>query len=174
MSKRLRKAFAVLSVVLLAAGLFYGCSSNPPTALPEYDNPNLQRTILLADGVAVSKLVDVSVLSDSLLINNIAGYHAFKIPQKALKAATIISIKTSREVILGKNAVVLEFGPDGLVFDRATTIDFDLRDLDPSAKSASLYYFDPNVGDWVYQGTANAKDGKVSFNIYHFSKYAIE
>jgi len=174
MSKGLRKAFGVLGIVVLIGGLFYGCSSTPPTALPEIDNSSLQRTLLLADATTVSKLVDVSIASDSLLINNPAGYHAFKVRKNGLKAPTVISIKKSREIVLGKDAIVFEFGPDGLVFDKEATLEFDLKDLDATAKSASLYYYDPSVAGWVYQATATAVGGRVSFNIYHFSKYAIE
>ena len=174
MSKGLRNVLSVLSVVVLIGGLFYGCSSTPPTGLPETDNSSLQRTLLVADATAVSKLVDVLSAPDSLLVNNVAGSHKFKVPKNGLNAAVVISIKIGREVVLGKDAIVFEFGPDGLVFDKAATLEFDLGDLNAAAKSVSLYYYDPSLAGWVYQGTADAVDGKASFNIYHFSKYAIE
>jgi len=86
----------------------------------------------------------------------------------------LITIKSDNDNIKGRKAIIFEFGPEGLVFNNASKLKVDISELNPSATNAKLYYFDPRVGDWVLQGEKRIeKGGIVSFDIYHFSKYAI-
>jgi len=169
-------------VVLMAALVFNGCSNNSPLA-PDPEN-------LLSTSKLVSKDLTSSASSgpeslcetqkvidadDGGQIDIVHGdySHEFIVAPASIDDDTQITVKTSREVINGKDAIVFEFGPDGLVFSEAAKLNFEMGDLDSAATTAALLYFDPRTNDWIIQDSEDVSRGEVEFDIYHFSKYAI-
>jgi hypothetical protein len=173
----LTSSFLMMAVVVILTG----CSTKSPVT-PQYDQPNsLQSlTAVASENLSVEEIGQVEVAktilptkADTIQIAKDASLHKFALAKGAVTAATVIDVKSFNKEINGKSSLVFEFGPEGLVFAKAANLDIDVKDLGDIPKSANLYYFDPNVNDWVYQGTVLVKNGRVTFKIYHFSKYAI-
>ncbi|MCP4632419.1 MAG: hypothetical protein GY855_05795 [candidate division Zixibacteria bacterium] len=75
---------------------------------------------------------------------------------------------------------IYDFGPDGTEFDVSTTLSLDmdaLEDYNPNSKAfigAELRLYNPNTGAWELQEIdTTIIDGKVEFNIDHYSRYGI-
>ncbi len=181
MRKRLKGISLISGLLLLASVLVIsGCSNNSPL------EPNLPQNVvmdkLLASGASGGSL-DPSVVNDSELIDKDAGgvieiqregyLHLFTVEPAALSASTEITVKSSREKILGKDMIVFDFGPDGLVFSVSAVLEFEIAELNSKASSAKLYYYDPDLKRWVFRGSSAVSGGVASFDIDHFSKYAI-
>ena len=181
MRKTLKGISLISGLVLLASILVIsGCSNNSPL------EPNLPQNVsmdrLLASGTSGGSL-DPLVVDDSELIDKDAGgvieieregyLHLFTVESAALSASTEINVKSWREKILGKDMIVFDFGPDGLVFSISAVLEFEIAELNSKASSAKLYYYDPGLKRWVFQGSSAVSGGVASFDIDHFSKYAI-
>jgi hypothetical protein len=175
MSRHLYRITILSSLVLLAAVVIIaGCSSHTPTS-PLLNSPT-ELTKQLPEPlelVAVSQLVSPNE-TDTIEIIQKTSIDKFIVPAGALNTAKTIEIKTKKDKTNGIDRLVFEFGPEGLVFNSATHLNVDITKLKATARTANLYYFDPTVNDWVYQGTVVVDQGRVDFRIYHFSKYAIE
>ena len=97
------------------------------------------------------------------------GYlHLFTVEAGALDDDTEITVKSSKEKVLGKDMIVFEFAPDGLVFAKSAILDFEIAELDSKALTAKLYYYNPDREKWEYQYTNTVKSGVASFSIDHF------
>jgi len=178
MSKRLMSIGLLLGLVALSAFVVIsGCSSQKPTGPLSETSPDLTKII---PAIAPSlEVLDVSELitpdiTDTIQILRDASIDNFIIPAGALDEITNIEVRSYGDYIGTRKVLVYEFGPEGLVFNSATHLNVDITKLKATARTASLYYFDPNINNWVYQGSAAGNAGRVDFNIYHFSKYAIE
>ena len=101
-------------------------------------------------------------------------HHAFVVKPLGLDNNELITVKTDNEIVHGRKAITFEFGPAGLVFNTPSKLKADIFELNPYAATAKLYYFDPRAKAWVLQAEKRIEKGGVaSFDIYHFSKYAI-
>jgi hypothetical protein len=175
MSKRLMSFTILLSLAILAAILIIsGCSSNTPTS-PSANTPSdLTKLIPISlEPIEATKIISPTKTDTIQIVRN-TSIDKYIVPAGALSAATNIDVKEYGDKIRESKVLVFEFGPDGLVFNSATHLNVDITKLNATARTANLYYFDPSVNDWVYQGTIAVDHGRVDFSIYHFSKYAIE
>ena len=178
MNKTLRKLTLLSGLALLATVfIISGCSDNSPLR-------PVQPQIVPSSLIAIdSSPISVTLTSDSSLISKDLGgaieiardsyVHVFEVQAGALAVDTEITVKSSKETIYGKSMIVFEFGPDGLVFSKAASLQFQMAELNARAVSGKLYYYDPRLKSWVYQGSSAVNSGVVSFGISHFSKYAI-
>ncbi len=185
MGRKLTSLRSMWIVVSLAAVLaIAGCSSETPFGPDTQETPDLAkqpvgvldtRTAVLSDlNVAVDVANIVSASSGGVVaIQTSSIRHEFKVPALGIKDDVNITICYKKEILDRKVTGVFEFGPSGLVFDSPATLEFDVADINPSAKLVKLHYYDPEVEDWVLQGYSRVIDGKASFLINHFSKYAI-
>jgi len=179
------KHFGVL-VLLTAALTIAGCSDNSVIGPDQSDSIGLNRVALFGMDYPVSGLPDASaqIVETEMTVDALLGatipikrniyHHAFVVAPGGLEKSEIIEVKSQKESVNGQDVITFEFGPDGLVFAKASKLKFDMAELNPNARTAKLYYFDPRIGDWVLQAQGRVNIGKVViFEIYHFSKYAI-
>lgn len=173
--------FGGLAVVLT---LFFviGCSNNTPVQPTDPDPVELGA---IAFGERGAQLPEASSIEeyDSSYIEKSAGgtveiergdyNHEFVVEPNAIDQSTTITVRSVNEVILGKDMILFEFGPDGLEFSKSATLSFDMNELDGDASKAKLYYYDPVKKKWNYQVTVDVVDDIAEFAIDHFSKYAI-
>ncbi|MBI3873405.1 MAG: hypothetical protein HY304_10065 [candidate division Zixibacteria bacterium] len=178
----------ILTAVLALAFLLPGCGENPVSSVS--DDPGGHgggiKGLQYADGVLHPKGTQAASASLSTVdtvvqlvsssggtIYLTTGKHAstLVIPKDALASAVLISA-VAAEVMTPYGAVTLyDFGPDGLVFAKASrlTLQVDIPDGSP----LSLYWWNPATGIWELQQTAKVAKGKVTFDILHFSQYGI-
>jgi hypothetical protein len=166
---------ASLAAILTIAG----CSGDSPLApntdqSQEFGKIALSNMPLVVSDVAVVAITDVSALTGGTIAVSKKGYvHEFEVKAKALSRDVAIEVSVKEDIVNNKKAIVFEFGPDGLVFEKASQLKCDINEINSKALSGKLYYFDPKARAWVFQGEAQVVGGKVQFDIYHFSKYAI-
>ncbi len=180
MSRRLKGFYLVGFIVVLVAALaFNGCSDNSILG-PETDpNSGFEKIVPFAQPADMeSDCVETEGMISALeggVMPIVRGEfeHRFSVPAQGLKEDVLITIDSYLTVCEGRDAIVFEFGPDGLVFDRAATLDFNMAELNPEAETARLFYFYPQYQAWVLQGMRPVRNGRVAFDIHHFSKYAI-
>jgi hypothetical protein len=164
---------AVAAVMTIA-----GCSGDTPLAPTSDQGQELARTMpvlpAVASDVAVAAVTYIPAAVGGTIAVDKSGYtHEFDIPARAVSSDQVISVSVKEDKIGDRNAIVFEFGPDGLVFNTPSQLKCAISEINARATSGKLYYYDPKVGDWILQGDAPVVDGVVDFNIYHFSKYAI-
>jgi hypothetical protein len=179
MSKRLRSFSLVGGLVVLAALLaFNGCSNNAPTEPNLPHSTDLSRLIPLGEPLESHQ----SVFDETDIEADVGGVidieredylHQFEVDAGAIDEDTQITVESYRDKIGGKEVVVFDFGPDGLVFKPAANLKFEIAELNARALSAKLFYFDPDLKKWIYQGSSAVNGGIAEFAIHHFSKYAI-
>lgn len=179
MTKGLRSFSLVGGLVVLAALLvFSGCSNNAPTEPNLPQSAELGKFVPLGNPLESSQSVydEATVEADNggvIDIERGAYLHQFEVDAGAIDEDTQITVESYLDKIGGKEVVVFDFGPDGLVFKKAAHLKFEVAELNARALSAKLYYFDKNRSKWIYQGSSAVNDGVAEFPIYHFSKYAI-
>ncbi|UCC79900.1 MAG: hypothetical protein JSW64_00675 [Candidatus Zixiibacteriota bacterium] len=173
--------FGGLAVVLT---LFFviGCSNYTPVQSTDPDPVELGG---IAFGERSLQLSEASTLEefDSGYIEKSTGgtieiergdyVHEFVVEPYAIEQSTTITVRSVNEVILGKDMVLFEFGPDGLDFEVAAKLAFEIAEINGDATSANLYYYDPVEKKWIYQDSVSVVEGIAEFEINHFSKYAI-
>ncbi|MCP4582924.1 MAG: hypothetical protein GY839_15040 [candidate division Zixibacteria bacterium] len=169
-------------VFLLAALTFAGCSDNSVLGPQENETSHLDRSAAQSGGGDLT-IASIGELETAKVIYARTGgvvpihredyHHAFVVKPLALNKSKLITVKSNKEEVNGKSALTLEFGPAGLVFDEASDLKVDMSEINPNAKNAKLYYYDPAVGDWVLYGESPVRRGVATFDIHHFSKYAI-
>jgi len=179
MSKRLKSFSLVGGLIVLAVLLaFNGCSNNAPMEPNLPQSADLSRLVPLGEPLeshqsvfdeAVVKADDGGVID----IEREDHLHQFVVGAGAIDEDTQITVESYRDKIGSKEVVVFDFGPDGLVFKPAANLKFEIAELNARALSAKLFYFDPDLKEWVCQGSSAVKDGVAEFPIYHFCKYAI-
>lgn len=167
--------------VVLTLFLVIGCSNKNPIQpmIADPDPPDLFRPPPV--GPDPSSIIEEF---DAGLINKITGgiieiergeyLHEFEVQPRAIRQSTLITIRSINEQVLGEEMIVFEFGPDGLQFSESSKLRFDMAELNGSANTGYLYYYDPVRKQWSLQSFANVGvSGIVEFDIDHFSKYAI-
>ena len=179
-----------LALTLSVLSVLAGCSSNTPLGPDTDDSASLGRciqgdtyrywaapccdVILPAAADAVEVTLPITAAAGGVIAIQSEGYnHAFVVEPGGLNEDKVISVKADRTFIWGRRAVEFEFGPDGLVFNVPSKLEFDMAEINPRVWTAKLYYFDPRVGRWVLQGETRVVRGMAVFEIYHFSRYAI-
>jgi len=137
---------------------FYGISSTP-------DNPNL--TVCTSEG----KTRGARVSADrGGAIGN--GHVRLEIPAGALDEDTYITME-----MVDKSNLVVEFGPDGLVFNKPVTMMMTLTGTTAEglAESTLIKWYDPDSDRW--ENITNlpvSSPNKVSALLEHFSKYGAD
>lgn len=104
----------------------------------------------------------------------------FKVPKDALSGSVVISVSVRlfnyfRDGELEKGFFV-DFGPDALVFAKAAKLKMEIREFEANdGEILRLYWHDPSTGLWGVQQEleVTGKKKKATFNIRHFSRYAI-
>lgn len=179
MKKRLQRFSLIGGLIVLAALFaFNGCSDNAPM------QPNLPQSSDLNRMVAMGGMPEAipSVLDEAVIDADDGGVieierdvylHEFVVPAGAIDEDTKITVESCEGKVGAKDAVIFDFGPDGLVFKKAATLKFEMAELNNKASSAKLHYFDPDRSRWVLQESGQVKSGVAEFPIFHFSKYAI-
>ncbi len=179
MSKRLRGFSLVGGLVFLAAAfVFLGCSSQSPmeSNLPQVTNlskMDLGGRSLEPEEVELDQELITADDGGEIEIDRGDFVHEFEVEAGAISEDVEITVKTYRDKIGLNEVIVFEFGPDGLVFGKAATLEFQIAELNAAALSAKLFYFDPDLKKWIYQGSSVVNGGIAEFAIHHFSKYAI-
>jgi hypothetical protein len=173
--------FGALAVVLT---LFFviGCSNYKPVQPTDPDPLELGA---ISFGERSNQLPEASSLEeyDSEYIDKSTGgtieieradyTHEFVVEPNAIDQSTTITVRSVNEVILGKDMILFEFGPDGLEFDIVAVLAFDIAEINGDATSAKLYYYDPVKKKWNLEYYVSVQNGIAEFEIDHFSKYAI-
>jgi hypothetical protein len=190
---KLRDKLGITATVLagLIAGvfLFAGCGqmgSNP--VAPTAEEPQPVFSILGGALDLVNNIVNVEetlgvlggiISTDGGLLNT----STFYVPPGALDSTVTITLRVETNLIratfnllnrlLSPSGQVTEFdfGPDGLRFNKACTL--TKQTGQPDGRVMTLWYFNPRTNAWERVDQAPSRGGKVSFSIYHFSKYAI-
>jgi hypothetical protein len=166
----LKLAVPVLFITALA---FVGCSDNPVIGTDNTETGQLNRIFLSpTDFVEVEQLIHARTGGD-ISVNRAEYEHIFSVEPEAIDQDELITIRSVEEEVDGHNAITFEFGPEGLIFHESATLEIEIGELNESAASAKLYYLDPNINHWVLIDERRVEDGIVSFDIHHFSKYAI-
>jgi len=166
-------------LVLLAAVLtIAGCSDNSVLGPEPIETVQLNRGVIEVTPLTAYTFVEAEKwvnpeTGDVIAINRNVYHHEFVVEPAGIDNPELITVKSDKEIVKSKQAITFEFGPDGLVFNEASKLEFQMAELNALARSAKLYYLDPKIGDWVLQAELPVKDGVVTFEIYHFSKYAI-
>lgn len=170
----------LILTVLSAALIFTGCSENAPLGPAADNDAQLSKSILpltdaKIDGTSATVEVEVDVTAiDGGVIEVVSDYtHNFIVSSESISKDVEITVKYSKEVIYGKKMAVFEFGPSGLIFKEAAHLEYDMAELNKAARIGKLFYFDPDLRIWTIQDGMRVVDGKVDFEIHHFSKYAI-
>ncbi|MBD3170428.1 MAG: hypothetical protein GF307_13165 [candidate division Zixibacteria bacterium] len=112
---------------------------------------------------------------------NVLGYETrFIVPGGATPNTGSITCSPSNFFTASGMVYIFDFGPDGLTFSASATLEIEmaaLEDYNPNDKpfvGAEIYYFNPSTGAWELQEVdTDIGDGKVEFNIDHFSRYGI-
>ncbi len=170
-------SFAVLAAILIIAGCSQNLSLEPNSPQTLSLNKDLALSGSSSDPLSstVSAEKDISAdLGGTIVIDRDGYRHEFTVQALSISGDTHFTVVSSKDRIGLKEAVVFEFGPDGLVFSTPADLIFEIAELNAKASSAKLYYYDPGTGKWVYQGSSLIDgSGKAVFPISHFSKYAI-
>jgi len=183
MRNMLRKysLLGILSVFLVSAA-FYGCSTDAPLGVNDQQesisaarlNPDLGES----EGAAKPTTVKMQkiILADQggfILIPQYDWNIELAVAPSGMDNNACITVEASYGEIEDSNALILEFGPDGLVFSTAAELHFNMGSINPAARAARLLYYNPDSQLWQLQATESVVNGYVTFEIYHFSKYAI-
>ena len=186
MIKKLR-VFSAIGFITAAVSLLFviGCSDNlsvNPNGIDPQQSPSAAasaRWYLPSGGCSgvetITETTELITKDDGgeITITRDDYEHIFKVDPNAVDENVEISVKSYQDKVWGEKAIIFEFGPDGLVFEKAATLSFEMAELDSRASSAKLFYYNPTYKIWVLTSYRAVKDGIVEFDIEHFSKYAI-
>lgn len=184
----------VSSVVLGLAAVLFGCSDAPtspePSAMPSFERSGgaamsgsvavvLTRTQPLVTGMSVTRMIGPAGGTIAIAAAGIK----VTFPAGAIAAAVPITVTAP-----AGHAVAYSFGPHGLRFRRAVTVEVNLkRTLAESSRPVQelleAAYYDDGLGMLAATGVALASEyrgvrfdgarAKVTFPIWHFSGYLL-
>lgn len=174
---------ALLMFIVGSAFVLQGCGDQPLAPQSQNDNGGIAALKSSGDAAHASGLIS-SVLNLVKSVVEVIGRLGGQIcvslgdgrkcgltvPAGALNEPTAISMRVEDSGGRQSSAIV-DFGPDGLVFERPTTLFYDVNDPDGAVKT--LTWFNPSTNRWVVMGTARVQNGRVTFSVNHFSKYGI-
>ena len=175
--KRLKKTFLLYGLGLLVAagavGLLTGCGDLPTAPLNTGDDggkfSNAGRLAAFPLEEEVEKLV--GILGGTLDVALGSGPSNLTIPADALNGPVIITMSAEQTKTSGGYYTEFDFGPDGLVFNKPSSLSLTLPY--PDGKMVACYWYNPSTGKWDWQESQPVKNNKVVFSIRHFSKYGI-
>ena len=104
----------------------------------------------------------------------------FKVKKHALGDSVLIKVGVNlfnyyKDDELQKG-FMLDFAPDGVVFDEPAELKVEVRDLDKDDSGVlRLYWYNPSTGLWEVEQEVEitGQKKKAKFDINHFSRYAI-
>ena len=160
-----KKNIFILFLFVFAIFIFAGCAN--------VNNNNIQT------GNDISRPTQTTVSSTNVVGENGGEINAsdkikLTIPQGALNKDTNIEITYNQNNTdkslnsLGE----IEFGPSGTKFDKPVEVKMKLNN-ETLNNELSVFYYDESNNRWEYVSEGNIKDGYVTFNINHFSKYQV-
>ncbi len=188
--------FILITVVF--ALVFIGCSGNIPVAPTDQSLSGLEKIDLVEqirgddlfepaeDGwlgrrqVFVVNQMDVALMFEPVgaeggELELILGDEktVLSIPAGALNMQVEISALVVSYDIVGQGELTFyNFGPDGLVFNKAANLTLETNLAEGT--TISLYWWNPDNSLWEVEQSATVdENGVVEFLINHFSKYAI-
>jgi hypothetical protein len=127
--------------------------------------------------VSASKWFDAG--GGELVVQNNCMVFEFKVLPGALNNKVKVSVNAGLYDIADggdlDNGLVADFGPDGLVFMKPASMILD-GDLLKAAEGEilTLYWYNPDAGEWEIEQEAKITNTHASFDINHFSRYAIK
>jgi hypothetical protein len=181
----------ILTAVIALTFLLPGCGQNPVSSVP--DEPGSHgggiRGLEYADRLIHSKgsveaawvttplpsadtVVQTVGTSGGTLTLTTGGHGStLQIPNGALTSSVSISAIAVEVRTTYGTVDLYDFGPDGLVFAKAAklTLQVDL----PDGATLSLYWWNPVTHRWDWQRSGKVLQKKVTFDVFHFSKYGI-
>jgi hypothetical protein len=173
----------VLGIVLLFPT---GCSRLLPTepdALSKLDDSGVPPPFFKPGATDVACEVSASKWFDAgggeMAVQNQCMAFEFKVPASALKSKVKVVANAGLYDIAdggaGDNQLVVDFGPDGLVFLKPASLILD-GDLLKAAEGEilTLYWYNPDTGQWEIEQQVTINSAHATFDINHFSRYAIK
>ena len=178
---------SLLGILLVSSvvGLFTGCGDMPTApgnggdgSSWEQSNGGVHQSGLAGDllGGAVNvvlKTVEkvIGVLGGTLDLTLDSGPTRLAIPAGALDGPVAIKMSAEQKKTWRGYYTEFDFGPDGLVFNKPSSLSLTLPY--PDGKMVACYWYNPSTGKWDWQESQPVKNNKVVFSILHFSKYGI-
>lgn len=95
----------------------------------------------------------------------------FEVPAGALENNALIVMKAVKAPTPWGEATVFDFGPDGLVFSKPSTLSLETDRADGS--TLRLFWWNEAARRWELQESCVVEGGCVHFSVNHFSKYGI-
>lgn len=142
------------------------------------NNGNVTLSGLIGDVVdGVVTVVEESVtkvvgrVGGTLATEVTSGDSKFILPFGALNGPVVIEMDVTQVKVGEQYFTQYEFGPHGLVFNKATKLNLELPY--ENGRVVSLRWFNPETEKWELQESRQVQNGKVEFKVYHFSKYGI-
>jgi len=186
MKLRILRGTALFSSLVLIASLLVmaGCSSDSSVS-PIVENPvSLNKGIGQrhqqeqgeSDGLFTIASINQPIEAKNGGIINIpleTTASKFIVAPDGVKENVEISVDVSKTVVNGRTAVIYEFGPEGLEFESPSVLQQTMSEINPHARFARLYYYNQDTENWDFLSIRYVRDGKIEFDIHHFSKYAI-
>lgn len=160
----LKKNIFILFLFVFTIFIFAGCANVDNNSQTENGISRPTQTTVSSTNVVGENGGEINA-SDKIKLN---------IPQGALNKDTNIEITYNPNTIdkslnsLGE----IEFGPSGTKFDKPVEVKMKLN-KETLNNELSVFYYDKSNNKWEYVSEGNIKDGYVTFNINHFSKYQV-
>lgn len=184
--------FAALLIAMMGLLAFNGCSNNSPlssddensdlaaiNAVDAVKNLNpLDRRLLakgdpttyLIDSVTVSHEIEKDDFTIELELDKIEI--EFNVPEDAIDDDEVDEIIIFGEKWQTPDGIVYYYtcSPSGLVFKEPITLD---QPLENSSYKEDMYWYNPALLRWQLEDTAKVINRIATFDIEHFSRYAI-
>lgn len=181
------KSFLIAGTSCFLASLLVifavSCGYKSPTATCEQQDQTIPFALLNNSFNKVTTLLDISISETSvemipaesggeILFPKFGNNTGLFIPPYSLPKKTKISATAELLRVLGKNVIRFDFGPDQLIFESPAILTVDGKHFTGSG-DISLFWLNPDTGFWQLQARGTIENGVGSFEIDHFSKYAI-
>ncbi len=191
-SAQVKIAVALAFLALMLVG--FGCSRLVPTAPEATTDPATEQDWgvpcnPISPGDLPFEWTELTSQEDAAwfgtsggVINQVVDcvHMQFRVPPQALDASAYISVRSSlmARSLDGQvyKKLELDFGPDGLVFSQPATLMFGTTLLgSKEGDQLTLRWFNPETQTWEVVQKVLVTPGllMVTFNISHFSRYAI-
>jgi len=177
----------VTLVVALGVAIISGCGKLAPLSpdtQQEYEQLTTTQSVESKWGVNSDFSSSPGMIgngADTIFFNLFGFSSRFIVKEDSKSLPVKVACKQSAQRTNQGMRYVYDFGPDGLRFNPAAILDLEMRALDydnpdpsrPFAKGA-LYWWDQRRSEWVFLREIQPNgEGRVAFNIDHFSKYSI-